>query len=111
MTKKKRKKPKKKDAEFIMRTTKEGMASIDVDEFMDGLEASGYNQACDDWEKYSIEEYKRGYQQGWGDRDRALPSEDEISQLIRDTRVREGYLARDVCDVLAKAIHKRINGK
>ena len=35
---------KEKDAEFCMRTTKEGMASIDVDEFMDGLEASGYNQ-------------------------------------------------------------------
>ena len=52
---------------------------------------AGYNQACD-WEK-------------------RLPSEEEISQLIRDTRVREGYLARDVCDVLAKAIHRRIRGE
>ena len=92
--------------------------------------ADGYNQACDDWEKYCDWQYKmcqEASMKGMKDTLDSLPSEEEIKEMawdciqvfllknvsFRNETAREEIenIMYGVDDDIAKAIHKRIRGE
>ena len=63
----------------------------------------GYNQACDEWEKYTEADFCRGCVKRLTlDK---LPTEEEIWNILRN------YKGDKTSNSLAKAIHGRIHGK
>ena len=86
----------------------------------DGGMLHGYNQACDDWEKYWEEEHTLHIE---SEKElcklkESLPTVEEIEEIMGDLSLEEGVLGfhnfewvKIPIRTVAKAIHKRLRGE